>query len=94
MVPKHTPDDEHFISIGGYRTSDAERLFEALTEARIEFRAHFNDGIFPGIAQHSFGQYARVRIFVDRDKVAEVTKIQTHFSGAVQEFSLIPPLGV
>ena len=70
------PDDEQFVSIGGYVPSDAERLFDALTGAHVEFRADFNDGIRPGL-QQSFGQYAKVRIFVDRDKVTEVTKIQT-----------------
>jgi len=76
VTQKHQSDDQ-LISIGGYTPSDAERLLDALAQAHIEFRVECDDGIRPDLAlQWSFGEHARIRVFVHRGKVTEVREIQ------------------
>jgi hypothetical protein len=81
MTPKSQSDDQ-FISIGVYTSSDAERLLNALERARIEFQIDCDDGIRSGSLQQSYGQRARIHVFVRRQKVTEVAEIQSHLLGS------------
>jgi len=79
-------DESRFTSIGDFSPPDTRRLLAALAEARIEFRAKFDDGIVreAGSLHRGFGMDAHVEVFVDAEKLAEAQKIQAHLFG---EFS-------
>jgi len=70
--------EEQFVSIGDYSAPDAERLLDALTRARFKFEIECDDGIRFGASKMGrFGQFAKVRVFINRGQIPEVTKIQT-----------------
>jgi hypothetical protein len=78
---KHQSNGRQFVSIGDYTPPDAERLLDALTRAHIEFQVECDDGIRPDFLQRGFGEYAKVRVFVDHEKLTEVGKIQEQLFG-------------
>ena len=76
---------EEFVSIGGYAPPEAERLLEALTAAQIKFQIGCDDGIHGSLSKFgTFGQLAKIRVWIDPAEAERVEKIQTHLFG---EFS-------
>ncbi len=75
-------DDSHFASIGNFSPPEAQRLFDALEQAAIDFRAKFDDGIdSSAIVQRSFGLDAQIDVFVDPEKLAEAEAIRRSLFG-------------
>ena len=73
--------DDRFRLIGQYTPRDADRFLSALEDAKIEFEIECDDGIRFGSLPGSFGQNAKVRVFVDRARVQEAMKVQTGLFG-------------
>jgi hypothetical protein len=80
---KDESEKRRLASIGGYRPPDADRLLQALSDAHIEFEIECDDGIHSdSISKFGhFGQDAKIRVFVDPAKIADVTKIQGQLFG-------------
>ena len=76
-------DESRFTSIGDFSPPDTRRLLAALAEARIEFRAKFDDGIVreAGSLHRGFGMDAHIEVFVDSEKLSEVEEIQRSLFG-------------
>lgn len=76
-------DESQFTFIGDFSPPDTRRLFAALAEARIEFRAKFYDGIVreAGSLHRGFGMDAHIEVFVDSEKLPEAEKIQRNLFG-------------
>ena len=76
-------ENHRFTSIGGYRPPDADRLLKALSDSHIKFEIECDDGIRSDSIRKfgNFGQNAKIRIFVDPSKIADVTKIQRQLFG-------------
>ena len=83
-LPEPTPDEERFVSVGGFRPHDAKKMLARLAEAKIDFRAEFDDGISPGSIGSSEGTKAYINIFVEREKTAAAKQIEADLFG---EFS-------
>jgi len=75
------PGEADFAMLGDYSPGDGRRLLAALASSHIEFRAQFDDGIRTGALGPNFGAYARVRIFVDRKRLAQADEIQNTLFG-------------
>ena len=76
-------DESHFTSIGDFSPPDARRILAALAEARIEFRAKFDDGIVreAGSLHRGFGMDAQIEVFVDSEELTQVGEIRRSLFG-------------
>jgi len=77
------PNEPHFVSIGDFSSRDANRLLAAFTDAAIAFQIECDDGIYsyPPTNAPNFGVAARIRIFVDRERLDEVQKLEANVLG-------------
>ena len=76
-------EEPSFVLIGNFSPPDARRLFAALAQAGIEFRAQFNDGVSrtTGSPAKGFGMYAQIYISVESEKLSEAEEIQRSLFG-------------
>jgi hypothetical protein len=76
-------EEQGFVSIGSFSPPEAERLFAALAQADIEFRADFDDGVSGrfGLPGRGFGMRAQIGVSVDSEKVPQAEKIQRDLFG-------------
>jgi hypothetical protein len=81
---KSASHSERFLCIGDYGPPDAERLLQALCSAHVVFEIECDDGIRRcGSTFGSFGDQAKIRVWIDPAETKRVTKIQTRVFGEV-----------